>query len=118
MLSLPKVSKKGRDSYFTISWVQLKDFVKEALDNRGKIAGISISQNIEKIKDHTVDVRSFHGYTADQLRRWVNDGFQTDILDAISDAAPIREKRRYLYVEEGEELHIDRALSGEDNFMS
>ena len=118
MFSLPKTSKKEGDSCFTITFSALKDFVVEALENRGKVKGISISQNSAKIKDHTVDVNSFHGYTASQLERWVKEGYQTDILNGISDAKPIREKRRYLYVEEGEEIHIDRALSGEDNFMS
>ena len=117
-MNLPKPLKQGRDSYFTIGWNELREFVKESLQNRGNIRGMSAGNN-RKVKTHTVDCRrSFHGYTGSDLLRWTTEGFQTDILESLDDTKPIREKRRYRYVEEGEEIHVDRALSGEDNFMS
>ena len=76
MLSLPKTSKDKGDSYFTITFSALREIVVEALENRGKVRGISNSQNAAKIKDHTVDVNSFHGYTASQLERWLKRGIQ------------------------------------------
>lgn len=117
-MDLPKTHKEGKDSYFTIGWVFLRDLVKESLENNGRVSGFKIAHNAQSVKRDTCEVSTWQGYSADQLRRWVTEGYRTDILDGISDAKPIREKRRYLYVEEGEEMHIDRALSGEDNYMS
>jgi hypothetical protein len=118
MLKLPTARKESGDSYFTIGWNDLREIVKEALTNR-RVAGLEIAANREQIQAHTTGVgRGFYGYTPAQLLSWVNDGFQTEILDSLDDTKPIREKRRYRYVEEGEEIHVDRALSGEDNFMS
>lgn len=115
---IPKSHKEKGHSYFTISWSDLRETVKTSLENDGRIPWVSNSTNREMIKSHTVNPRSsFHGYTASQLKKWVNEGFQTDMLDGLS-VSPIREKRRYIFVEEGEEIHVDRALSGEDNFMS
>lgn len=116
-LNLPKALKREGHSYFTISWNEVREVVKEALENNGIVNGVS-GRNAKKISSHTVGTTSWEGYTTSQLLRWVTTGFETEILDGLSDVAPIREKRRFRYVEEGEEIHIDRALSGEDNYMS
>jgi hypothetical protein len=39
-------------------------------------------------------------------------------MDLNNPPIPIRERRRLQYLEEGEEIHVDMALSGEDNIFS
>jgi hypothetical protein len=61
---------------------------------------------------------SWQGFTRGQMHRWVTKGYETDAIQSLSGLPPMRQKRRTRYVEDGDELHLDRALSGEDNFMS
>lgn len=101
---------------FTISWANLRETVKLALEDK-PIPWVNNPTNRQTILRHTAKVQTgFHGYTRDQLYGWVTRGFQSDLLSGISDVLPAREKRRYVFMEEGEEILVDRALSGEDNY--
>jgi len=115
-VNVPGTTEHGKDTYFTIDFAELRDIVKSALKT-GTVPLKMRKGNVDKIVHHTQGVGTrFHGYTAGQLGRWIDEGFQSGAIQGLADfTPPIREKRHYVYLEEGEEIHIDRALSGEDN---
>ena len=104
-------------STFTVDWNELKTRVQASV-NDSEVNFVSRKYNQEKVREHTQEVSSWHGYTRNQLKEWLRDGYKTSAIEDLGDfSPPLREKRRYVFMEEGEEIFIDRALSGEDNFM-
>jgi hypothetical protein len=100
-----------------MDWSELRKLV-EASVNDSDTNFLKRSHNREKFADHTQEVGSFHGYTRNQLKEWLREGYRTSAIENLGDfSPPLREKRRYIFQEEGEEIFVDRALSGEDNFM-
>lgn len=111
---------------FLIDWAELRPIIKQATSRFGG--------KVEKPKDWKSSSNwnrfvgefpygedsadNFKFFTAGQMNRWVTKGYETDAIRGLAGLPPIREKRRTLYVEDGDELHVDRALNGEDNFMS
>jgi len=76
---------------------------------------------LEAMESHSQDRRSsgFYGYTTGQLKRWVTEGYSTDVIQGLQEfIPPVREKRRLQFLEEGDELHLDIAWSGSDNYFS
>lgn len=62
---------------------------------------------------------SFQGYSRAQAQDWLKNGYRSDALGGLEDfAPPIREKRRFVYGEEGDEIDLSAAWAGEDNFMT
>lgn len=118
---LPTVvfNRPKSESTFVLDWQEIKVRVAEILD-RDSAYGLGYrSSNARYLETHVLKPsRSFHGYTKNQLVDWVKKGYKAqELLRGIGDILPLAEKRRYRYVEEGEEILVDRALSGEDNFM-
>lgn len=109
-----KDSKGRTNSTFTIDWKDLKE-IATAFVNGKTHSLIKLGRNSDGIRSNTFGVSRWNGYSADELRSWLDKGFRTDGI-GIEIQPPVREKRRYIYSEDAEELHIDRALSGEDNY--
>lgn len=61
---------------------------------------------------------NFKFFTRGQMNRWVTKGYETDAIKGLGGLPAFRPKRRTIFVEDGDELHVDRVLNGEDNFMS
>lgn len=116
---LPTTVRSGNDDFFTVDWSQLKGIVRETMET-GKVPGVKLARNRSSILSHTSQIAGgFYGYTANQLKRWVTEGYDTDALRGLGEfTPPLREKRRYRYVEEGDEIIVDRALSGDDDYMA
>lgn len=116
--NLPSVTERGRDSYFTIDWNDLREIVRTASFN-AEVPSCSIAENVEMILSHTTDeISSWHGYSVGQLQRWLTEGYSDGTIHGLGDFdPPLREKRRYVYAEEGEEILLDRALSGDDDYF-
>jgi hypothetical protein len=65
------------------------------------------------------DGGSFAGFTKGQVTRWATKGYETEAIKGLQGLTPpLRDKRRTLYVEDGDTIEIDRVYGGEDNFMS
>lgn len=112
--NLSKPISRGKESWFTLEWSELREIVKRYMSGENfSLTGT----NREKFESHTNPRPTFHGYTRNQLERWLEKGFYPDAISGVAIPAPIREKRRYQFVEEGEEILVDRVLSGEDNYM-
>lgn len=117
-MNLPKRILHKSESYFTIDYRELREVISGFLSDKSH-PSVKRSQNRELIGRHTfgIGTRSrFHGYSTEQLKRWIAQGYKTDLMSGLS-VSPVREKRHYQYVEDGEEIFVDRALSGEDSYM-
>lgn len=60
----------------------------------------------------------WRGYKAEDVKRWLDRGFQLQGLQFDNPPIPIREKRRYRLDENGEEFLADMLYSGEDIFTA
>lgn len=103
-----------------ISWRELKEIARRVMDNdmsdfpRNPAAKEQAHRAI-----HLQRGTSWHGYTVGQLSRWLSDGYESETIQSLQDfTPPLREKRRYIFDEEGDEIHLDLAWSGADNFHS
>lgn len=109
---------------FTIDWSELRPIIAAAtkLGPKPKPENWKSSTNWNRFVgefpagDDKAD--GFKFFTSGQMHRWVTKGYETDAIRGLGGLPPIRERRRTLYVEDGDELHVDRVLNGEDNFMS
>jgi hypothetical protein len=121
-----KGNKSPYDPDFVIDWAELRPVIALATSKFGGA--------VEKPKDWKGEgnwrrfcneypkggdaTDNFKFFTSGQMNRWVTKGYETDAIRGLAGLPPIREKRRTIYVEDGDELQVDRALNGEDNFMS
>jgi hypothetical protein len=62
--------------------------------------------------------KSWTGFNSSDVKRWLQRGYQLDGLNFEDPPIPIRDKRRLIFNEDGEEFHLDRAYSGEDSVFS
>lgn len=113
--NLPPCDPNSPD--WTIDWQDLKEICRRVLE--GDIPNVrSGNQRILTKCLHGAD-DSFNGFTAPELLRWMAVGFPTAAIQGLSEfTPPIRDKRRMIFSEEGDEFHVDLALAGEENFMS
>jgi hypothetical protein len=119
-------SIKVRGQYypdFTIDWSELRPMIRDATGEGTQLQGWNKPHNRNRFRQQygsggDID-DSFSGFTRGQMHRWVTKGYETDAIQGLAGLTPpIREKRRTKFVEDGDELHLDRVFSGEDNFMS
>lgn len=105
----------GSDRWL-VEWPELREAISEAFAGdfgRWKNAP-SVARRIVQS-----DRVNFTGYSLAQARDWLENGYADDELSGLEDfAPPIREKRRFVYGEEGDEIDLSAAWSGEDNFMT
>src|SRR4051812_4301083 len=99
---------------FTVDWSDLKQVSLAFLAGNPPKMRVG---NANIFNESLVHPSSWHGYTAGQVERWLREGFATSAIQGLADTLPATEKRRRVYKDEGDELHIDRAYAGEENFM-
>lgn len=104
---------------FVIDWPVLRDAIAATMEKKGN-PKFRVQRNAttwEGICD--VGETDFLGYSRSQALEWLRHGYTSEGLEGIRDfAPPIREKRRFVYSEEGDEIDLSAAWSGEDNFMT
>ena len=109
-------SQETADEYWTVDWSELRKCLLQAMDD--DFSWLRKSRNKQKARQHTLEVSDWHGLTPNQLKEWLRDGYKAEAIQNLGDfTPPIRDKRHYIYAEDGEEIFVDRVLSGEDNYM-
>lgn len=108
--------------HFTIDWADLKEAVTGSIERKTS-PEFQNDRNLSTwnhvTQDDGASETSFRGYSLTQAKEWAVNGYESDALSGISDfAPPIREKRRFIYSDEGDEIDLSAAWSGEDNFMT
>lgn len=102
---------------FLVDWPDLKAFVLETL--RAEVLPADYENQSYVLKGYCMRIdETFSGYSKGQLERWLTEGYTSPGLDFSEFNPPIREKRRLIFCEEGDEFHLDLAHNGEDNYMS
>jgi len=103
-------------SRFVIDWPDLKDKAKRLIKGDSNFIGLPGNR---QQSEGFVRGGSWHGFTGGQLDRWLTSGFEAEAIKGLAEfTPPIREKRRLQFLEEGDELHLDLAWSGADNYFS
>ena len=104
--------EKPKGNIFTIEWRKLRKFVSDMVE--GNSVDMKNTGNLRLARDHTSRVNnSFYGYTPIGLRTWIREGYTAKGLGELA-SPKFQDKRRYIYSEDADEIHIDRAISGED----
>jgi hypothetical protein len=101
---------------WSVDWPELRDELQLAFSGDfGKFKNApAVAQNIAAVANET-----FTGYSRTQAIDWLENGYSDEELRGLEDfAPPIREKRRFVYGEEGDEIDLSAAWAGEDNFMT
>lgn len=62
------------------------------------------------------NAEGFYGVNAAEMTRTLHEGFNVGSLENVTALIPLRPRRKVRYQDEGDELLLDLALSGEDNF--
>jgi hypothetical protein len=107
----------GNTRIFRIEWAELKSAMLAGIS--GILPKTRRKQNAQMFHGYlTQDSGRFGGFSADDIKRWLEHGYQLDGLEFDNPPIPIREKRRFIFTEEGDEFHFDRALSGDDSVFS
>jgi hypothetical protein len=99
-----------------VDWPQLREAIVEAMaGDFGRFPNApSVAREIASVQKTT-----FTGYSRTQALDWLENGYTDEALAGLEDfAPPIREKRRFVYGEEGDEIDLSAAWAGEDNFMT
>ena len=109
------VAKKS-ESYFTIDWFDFKERMLRYYRNGDTSSWLTINRNSAA---RHMDGGTWNGFTKNQAKRWLEDGFHAETIAGLSDMVPpIRDKRKLIFGEEGDEFHYDLLQSGDDNYMS
>lgn len=114
---LPKLATVRReDREWTIDWSDLKEIVRNIIATRQAPKGVT-GENASAMLRNILDAYTgFHGFNLGQLERWLSEGYSAGYLTDLSEfIPPIREKRRFIFLEDGENFQYDRFLSGEDS---
>jgi hypothetical protein len=105
-----------KTSYFRLDWHELREMLRSAI-LQGTTPGVTRRKNVDQILSHC-EGSSWQGYTKNQLKEWLSDGYQTGTLHGLEDMIPpLREKRKFRFSEEGDELNVDLVLSGSDVYF-
>lgn len=109
---------KGKGSDFTISWTDLKVYCLQALQSGVDSLGLRPA-NARVFRENLCNPGAWHGFTRDQIEKWLQSGYSTTAIQGLAEfTPPIREKRKLVFDEEGDEFHLDLAYSGSDRYMS
>lgn len=103
---------------FSIDWGDLKAKMQSVIS--GKPLKTNLESHSRMFSEYlNRDNRSWTGYSPEDVKRWLDRGYKLDGLSFENPPIPIREKRRFVFVEDdGDEFHIDRAYSGDDAIFS
>lgn len=99
-----------------IDWSELREISLKAL--KGERVCSDPTNQSEVVSNLRGSGGSFHGFTADDVIRWLESGYRVPHMILGEPPVPIREKRKLIYQEEGDEFHYDLAVSGDDNYFS
>lgn len=108
----------GTTDRLVVEWPELRKLIRDGFENRTalKMAGnrrILLDQVLAESRG------DFTGTTRNEAELWARVGYKSDHLKGLKDfAPPIREKRRFVHDEEGDEIDLSSAWAGEDNFMT
>lgn len=109
-----KPDPAGMDSFtfdyseLTAAWKGFKDDPMSVYRNRqNAAAGRSLTSGWK-------GSGSWIGCTEAEMGEWISSGYRVEGLQGVSSLLPARPRRKLIYAEEGDELMIDLALSGED----
>jgi hypothetical protein len=109
-----------RETRFLIDFPELQEFCLSAFKNDYKVSQRGNRATVDYYTNQ-LGIRgcreSFTGYSQAQAVDWLENGYESDALNDILESTPIREKRKFIYAEEGDEIDLSAAWSGEDNFM-
>jgi hypothetical protein len=102
---------------YTIDWNDLKKITLQALDYN-MIVPASLDRNRERIREYA-EGGPWAGFTGTELQGWILRGYRVESLRNIANPPiKIREKRRLIFGEEGDEFHYDMQMSGDDRPFS
>ena len=112
------VRTEGTVNEFSVDWAELRNRISNFIET-GKGAP-KPAKNKRVWEDNLTGSREeWQGFSGRQLNGWLKQGFQTDSLKGLEEFnPPIREKRRLIFTEDGDEFHLDLALSGEEKYLS
>lgn len=117
-LDAPK-AEASKEGYWRIDWADLRKFCQTVWKS-GRIPAGFRNANERLLKRMLLDTDEYwQGHSRGQAERWLTEGYRTDALKGIQDFnPPIREKRRLQFDEDGDEFHLDLAISGDEKYMS
>jgi hypothetical protein len=102
---------------FSIDWADLKAAMQSTI--AGNPPAMRIADHAVRFREYLTKSRSrWTGFSDADVKRWLERGYKLDGLNFDNPPIPIREKRRLVFEDEGEEFHLDRAYSGEDTAFS
>jgi len=101
---------------FRIDWNDLREVLRKVVS--GNTSDLKRPGN-KDLAATFIQGGTWAGFTKGQVERWLHEGYKTETIHGLEDLVPpIREKRKYIFSEDGDEYHHDMMLSGEDNFTS
>ena len=100
---------------WSIDWSELKEIFISAIDT-GQLKDLDYGANSNAMR--AVRGGKWDGFTDEDIKRWIREGYRVERVRGIQPSIKLRERRRTVFSDEGDELHVDMALSGIDNFMS
>lgn len=103
--------------FHTVEWSDFKSYLRDAIFDGKAPEGMKINSN--SFIEHARSSGSWRGYSSGQLQRWITEGYKTEAIHGLGEfIPPVRDKRKLIFGEEGDEFHFDIAASGDDNYMS
>lgn len=103
---------------FTIDWFELRPMIADAVTDGKQLRGWSNAANRNRFRsDLSPSYSSFAGFNKGDLKSWITEGYKTSAIAGLTAPVPMREKRRNIYVEDGDEIVLERVWAGEDTFM-
>lgn len=107
------------EKFFTIDWADFKELLRDSILNNSTKKKFVRQHNRTRFLEWSSEADSWKGYTIGQLKRWITEGYTTDAISGLGEfIPPIRDKRKLIFAEEGDEFHYDIAASGDENYMS
>lgn len=104
----------GKETEWQIDWSELRDICLDVISGKSVC---KLGSNNAEIAE-AMQGGTWAGYTLPDVERWLRSGYQVPHLILGDPPVPIREKRRLVFREEGDEFHYDLAMSGDDNYFS
>lgn len=117
MAQKPATEVNPNSDRWVIDWPLLRQIVLRL--QKGDTSDFVRPKNESAARGYANRGGSWQGFSSGQFHRWMEEGFQTSAIHGLEDfIPPVREKRKFVFVEEGDETHIDMALSGSDVYQS
>lgn len=114
-IALPPVSPQASGLAWGIDWSELREIAQALLSGSPQAPKLR-AKNLSAC-DGLLSPGDWHGFTRGNVERWLREGFESPGLASLSEAAPVRSRRKRRFHEDGDELSIDAALAGEEFFL-